>query len=335
MRHICAAICLSISASWVSAQGQEGRLPIAATTVLGRENELGVLMDGAVGPDGSFTVIDMSSKAIHRFAADGRHQWKTGRSGAGPGEFQTPDRLAVMSDGSVVIRDLARKGLTRLNSDGSYRDVIVLSLDFRQIDNFVALPGGGLAVAGIAAATSVARYGVHVFDSSFAHVRSFGPLPPVTVAAVVDLWGAGGLSLSADGDLLYTRRFPYEIYRYAPSGTLKQVIRSTLPLQGTPDESFTIQQTGSTVLTTATRKVTRLRKTVQFPDGRLLSGRMTGSDRTFDLLGPDGAAVAVLTSGPPGWEWVVAYDAQRNNLWVVGQENDAPVILKVSLVKTR
>lgn len=149
--------------------------------------------------------------------------------------------------------------------------------------------------------------------------------------SLLPYWGAGGLSVGPAGELVFTRRHPYEIYRYTVDGRLLATVRSSLPLTGSPDDAFATRTSGGTTTMSAPVGITLTRKAYLLADGRMLSGRITGSTGTLDLFAASGAEVATRQGLPPGWVQIAAYDARRGMIWVFGEVNDVPVLLRLSV----
>jgi hypothetical protein len=307
-------------------------LQLRAVKIVGQNDAIFDVMGWAEGPDGSVYLVEGSNRRILRYSPEGKLLWEAGRRGGGPGEYELPYRIAVSPDSTVLVYDRSRNSISRLSPDGSYRDRLQLEVNFSQIDNIVALRDGGIAVAGVTSQAGSARLGVHIFDSRMRHVRSFGPVPAVKDPYLVRQWGAGGLTLAANGDLLYVRRLPYEIYRYSSTGELKALLRPDLPVFGTPDQAFQVSREGNRIQTTVSQaKVTRPLPAHELPDGTLLSGRSVGVSKTWDFIRPDGSVIRTLAPRDE-WHSVVGIDRKRGYLWLLGEHELEPVLLRASFV---
>jgi hypothetical protein len=75
----------------------------------------------AVGPDEAVYVLDVLLRRLQIYDRGGNYLSTIGRQGYGPGEFQSPWRLAVTSRGEIVIRDLQLERYNVFGSDKSYR----------------------------------------------------------------------------------------------------------------------------------------------------------------------------------------------------------------------
>lgn len=87
-------------------------------------------VDELVGtPDGGVIVADVQAVEVTRFGPDGERLFRYGARGQGPGEYEDLSGLAIMPDGSVLVRD-PRRGLIFFNPDGSLRDEWPIRVDF-------------------------------------------------------------------------------------------------------------------------------------------------------------------------------------------------------------
>ncbi len=183
--------------------------------IVGREAALGKVLGGALGPDGSPHVLDPTTTEVIRFDPTGAVIGRFGRKGGGPGEFMLPYRITVGPDGTVHVFDFASSELSRFDSSGHFRSRHRTPFLLSQVDRIEVLPGRQVAFSGIASGYRPAEQsGVHVFDDTLAYIRSFGPVPLARDKAVLLYWGAGGITLTSQQEILYARRIPYEIYIY-------------------------------------------------------------------------------------------------------------------------
>ena len=75
-----------------------------------------VAFDGA----GQLYVFDNQADRIYVVGPDGEYRRTLGRSGEGPGEFKSPDGLAVMRDGRVVIADVGHRAYHIFDASGEF-----------------------------------------------------------------------------------------------------------------------------------------------------------------------------------------------------------------------
>lgn len=74
--------------------------------------------------EGKLYVFDNQADRIHVVGADGEYVRTLGRSGEGPGEFRSPDGLAVMRDGRVVIADRGHRAYHIFGPDGEFERMV-------------------------------------------------------------------------------------------------------------------------------------------------------------------------------------------------------------------
>lgn len=280
----------------------------------------------ALMPDGGLVIADIANQQVVRLDGGGELVWKLGRAGGGPGEFTTVYRLAAVRDGGVLVYDASTREVTFISPEGRYLERRRFPFNFNVVDNLVALPSGDIAVSGFTSFGGAAsRHAVHIFSPQMEHIRSFGPLPDVGDPEVLRWWGAGGLSLDEHGDLLYTRRLPYEIYRFTSDGHLRGVIRPPFPIRDRPDDAYEVRAGGGRVgVQLPDAPVTRPLRAIPVGGGWVLSGRLRGSERILDLFDAAGQLAGSRTP-PSNWTSVVAIDHARGVAWLSGEVQFEPV----------
>lgn len=302
--------------------------------VVGESEGLGIPLDLAVAGDGSVYVVDWPNRSVLHYDLAGRLLWKVGRRGRGPGEFEAPTRVTVLSDSSIAVYDQAQDRFTRLGSDGRYIEDFKLELTIRPLDNIVGLPDGGVAVSGTNYNNPALARGVHIFNKAHQHVRSFGPVPPLRNESLRSRTGAGTLSLGPTADLIYVPWYPYTIFRYGMDGVAKQTIVSKLPLKGTPDDAYHIETRGTRQLTFPNKNLIRPVGAFHLKQGIYLSRRRGPASYMLDAFDSDGKWLGSREVSATEWSGVMAYDPHREVIWVIGSRDDAPVLFRVSLTVT-
>ena len=93
-------------------------------------------------------VLDQGNSRVLVFDARGRFLRQFGKQGGGPGEFQFPGSISIDADGSIVVFDMARRGYSVFDADGTYREHIPLPQGFGmpRPDEIRAHPEGGVVV---------------------------------------------------------------------------------------------------------------------------------------------------------------------------------------------
>ena len=65
----------------------------------------GTIIDAAFMPDGRIVLLDPLENRISIFSPDGEFLFSTGSTGVGPGEFNEPSSIAILSDGDIAVVD--------------------------------------------------------------------------------------------------------------------------------------------------------------------------------------------------------------------------------------
>ena len=310
---------------------QQPPISFGQEQVVGRGQDMGTIMSAAVGPDGGVYALDYSNARIVAFDAEGRHRWTVGRRGRGPGEFQTPYRVDVRRDGTVFVFDFATKQVTTLSPEGRVGDRYRLPFPLIQVDNLVALDDE-LLISGTNADPTGGGRGIHRFRLTrpeLQYAGSFGALPVVRNPIVQQYWGAGSIIRGSTGSIWYTRRLPYEVYRFDVSGRQRAVIRPPFRTRGTPDDAIRVNvDEERTTYSDTDAEVEVPGSAWELPGGLLLVSRISSRTRVLDVFTVSGRYRGSLPF-PSHWDVIAGYDAQRRVLWVTGTQADEPVLYRV------
>ena len=135
------------------------------------EQVFGQVRDVVITSDGSLIVLDFLSKDIRLFDSDGVLLVRTGRAGRGPGEFDWPQSLELLTPDSLLVFDVGNRRLS----------VYEITPEELRLSRSITLPAifrdlcvmeGRIILTG-----NWQGHAVHEFDRDGQHVRSFGPLP--------------------------------------------------------------------------------------------------------------------------------------------------------------
>jgi hypothetical protein len=327
------------SALWLAspadAQGT-ARAPVSVgqAQLVGRNAQLGTIIDATVASDGRVYVVDYSNTRVVAFSPEGRLLWRFGRRGRGPGEFEMPYRVAAHPDGTVFVLDIGAGAVTAVSPDGGFLGRYRLPFAFNQADGLVALSGDRVVISGTAfSERRAARSGVHRFrlgEGRLEYLGSFGPLPAVDDTEVLAMWGAGSVGRTGAGELLFTRRIPYEVYRYDFDGRLKQRIQPPFRTRGRPEQTMHIARDDEGVTYTNTGADVEVPgKALELPGGWLAVGRYSARAPVLDLYTPTGRYAGNAPLSLPGASAAVGYDGRRRVLWLTGEKDLEPVLLRV------
>lgn len=322
---------LLVSSSTLAAQ----RLPVSFGTeqVVGRDVELGSVMAARVAPDGSVYALDHVNARIVAFGPDGRRKWSMGRQGRGPGEFQTPYRLDVRRDGTIFVYDIGSAEVTAVSPEGRYLDRYRLPFALDQVDALIALDDA-LLISGTTTEPAASGRGIHRFrvdGPELRHAGSFGALPAVRDPMVLQVWGAGALVRGSTGSIWYTRRIPYELYRFDVSGRQRALIRPPFTTRGTPDDAVRIERDARRTSFSETGAYIEVPgPAFELPGGLLLVSRIRPGERFWDVFAVSGRFLGSHPI-PERWSGIAGYDPARGVLWVTGTQDDEPVLYRVAV----
>jgi hypothetical protein len=321
-------------------------LGIAATHFYFDADNLGVLVDGALAPDGRVCVADFREADIACLAPDKSRWTHIGRKGEGPGEFSAPYRLAFTPAGKMWVWDLQTQQLSLFDRAGHFAGRSPLPYRFRQVDNIVALGEDQIVFCGVTSLESPARdSAMHLFRwvksaTPLTAVRAFGPLPPVKLREKIEHWGAGAMTLTPRGTLYYVMRVPYALFEYSSHGELIRRIPPPVALSVGPDLGVNIQKTRTTETIGRTEALTVVYplRAVEVGARWILTGRRTAhatgtATLDWDLL--DIRTGNRITETPVNGEAseaaMVAYDPAIWTIWSMGTRGQDVGIWAVTL----
>ncbi|HLM66143.1 MAG TPA: hypothetical protein VK358_01385 [Longimicrobium sp.] len=330
-RRMCIAAGVSLLVAPAPMVAQQPPVSLGQEQVVGRAQEMGTIMAAAVAPDGGVYALDYENARIVAFDAEGRHRWTVGRRGRGPGEFRSLYRADVRRDGTLFIYDRGTHEVTAISPDGRIGDRYRMPFPLVQVDNLVAL-GDQLLVSGTTADPTGTGRGIHRFRLTrpeLQYTASFGALPVARDPMVLQHWGAGSIARGSTGSIWYTRRLPYEVYRFDVTGRQRAVIRPPFRARGTPDDAIRIDRgERSTSFSDTGAEVEVPGSAWELPGGLLLVPRTSSRTRNLDVFTVSGRYRGSLPY-PTHWDFIAGFDADRRVLWVAGTQADEPVLYRV------
>lgn len=180
----------------------------------GEHDAFGRVMDATLDRAGRILVADDQSHNVVVFGRDGRYVGTLGRRGRGPGEFESPWRVATDASDSIFVWDVAQAQISVFGSDlrfarsfGVPPHWVVSSIRF--------LPDGRLLLA---------AYGrneqgtLHILSRTGNRQRTFGPgfNAPNLSGFEGSLLG-GSVEVVGDG-IVYSTKSPYELWFFDLNG---------------------------------------------------------------------------------------------------------------------
>lgn len=294
------------------------------------------IMASAVGADGRICVADDIEVRVTCLAPDGALLWSYGRKGGGPGEFRGMYRLAITADLTVLVVDFTARTLHRLSASGIHLGTTPLPSGLSQMNSLVAISRDTIAISGTLMRPGPARNAaIHVFSSrdSLVYLRSFGDLPEATDREKLSMTGAGSVTLTARGTLLYSQRHPYRLVEYTLSGTKLREAMNAIPTLG-PDDQMTIERSRSR---TAYRAVPPraganiVLMAQEVGNGKWwIARRVVEGKQYFDIVDPSTGRWNTPVSYP-GWDALIGIfgeDRQRGMLLASTECDDEPCLVR-------
>src|SRR5690606_21576541 len=102
----------------------------------------------AVDARDNLYVLDRGNHRVLVFDAQGKFVRQLGKQGSGPGEFGSPNGIAVEPDGRVIVADIAHRNYTIFSPDGEFERTVPYDAEagmlFRSVQRH---PRGGVLVA--------------------------------------------------------------------------------------------------------------------------------------------------------------------------------------------
>lgn len=300
-----------------------------------KDTGIAVPSDGALAGDGGLIVTDLQAGQLTRLNDAGEVVWRQGGKGDGPGEYRFLYRLTVDSAGRVHAYDLGGSRVSILSPDGEFVERIQLDLMFRQVDGIRVLSDGSYLIVGIAGLPGeFVRHSMHTFSASGEYTASFGPLPVADSSDVLNYWGAGGVAIDANGNILFSRRLPYDFFRYTPRGELLEMWQASPEVEGTPDDAYVItRDAGQFTIAFSDLPVDRPLPPYFLSNGDILSGRLQGDNRRWDVFDGRGNLKASF-SVPYQWGSVVGVDGARDAIWTIERSDYSTGILRLTVQST-
>lgn len=320
-------LALLASRSSVAQPGPTFAQVLAPPEAVATDAELSQPLDYVARSDGSLVFVEFQSRQVTRLSPDGTVRWRVGREGSGPGEFRTPDRLAVLPDEGVLVFDLGTQRFSQLDSSGAF--VRTLRADMQLIvHSLLESPSGEVLVSGWSADPRGRSSALHVFSSDLRYRRSAGDLPESRDPEVRRFVGTGSIRPLASGGFVHTRDFPYEMVRY--SWAFQPIARTKVPAVVDPPERWRERTvSGGRASMRSNPAARRPSAITPLSDNLLLGGTFSLEDRLV-LFDAAGRRLDDIRRPDP-WSTSAAYDRARRQLLICGERDDVPTLYQVRL----
>lgn len=126
------AILVACLPGWTAAQ-ERWQVAEAWTVSLGdgagAGHEMLWVRDATVLPDGRIVVVSGGTHDLRVFSPEGAHIETIGGQGQGPGEYQAPTSIRLLSSGELLVYDRVSQRLTRLGNDWEVVDTRRIAFD--------------------------------------------------------------------------------------------------------------------------------------------------------------------------------------------------------------
>jgi hypothetical protein len=237
-------------------------------------------------------VLDTGNHRVVVFGPDGGHIRTIGRQGGGPGEFNLPSALAVLSNGELVVADVMRADVQRFGRDGKLLGSFAMG-DRRASGRVQAHPRGGFVSLATRPPTT----------------RMEGPPPP----RVDELhWFRGG-DLASQPIFLGQPREMNTTQMAAPAGSGANNIMMRTPPAFAPTLHWGVLPNGEVVVVPAEEYRIEVRdaagRTTRVLERPIQPRRVTERDREAYRERQRNATI-VFQGGPPGFSG----EARADNL---------------------
>jgi hypothetical protein len=169
----------------------------------------------AVDSKGVIYLLDAHGPVIRAYGPDGVHIRDIGRDGEGPGEYSSPDGIAVLGNGRLLVRDPPNARITVFDSLGTLVEEWPLSGGFNtSIRLFVDHADNSYA-------TTLLERGVDPWDWRFGVIR-YTPQGAIADTVPTPIWDYRPAQVTATGDGWQTvRAVPYTpepVWTFSPLG---------------------------------------------------------------------------------------------------------------------
>jgi hypothetical protein len=169
----------------------------------------------AVDEAGLIYVLDVHVPVVRVYAQDGLHLRDLGRQGDGPGEYRSPDGMAVLSDGRVLVRDPPNARITLFDSLGTHLGEWPLTGGFNTDDRYY------VDHSDFSYATTILERGTDPWAWRFGVVR-YSPQGDIVDTIPAPTWDFDRAQVTASGDGFRTVRTvpfsPIIAWTFSPRG---------------------------------------------------------------------------------------------------------------------
>lgn len=203
----------------------------------GEHDAFGRVMDAALDGAGRILVADDQSHHVVVFDRTGRYVGTVGRRGRGPGEFESPWRVATDAADSIFVWDVAQARISVFGSDLRFARSFSVPPHW-VVSSIRFLPDGRLLLAAFGRNEQGT---LHILGRAGDLQRTFGPGFNAPNLAGFEASLLGGSAEVADGGIVYSTRSPYELWFFDLQG---RPLRKCVGQRGWTTEPSSVVQTG-------------------------------------------------------------------------------------------
>ena len=185
-------------------------------------------VDGVVEtPAGTIWISDPSTPVVISVDPSGGRPTVIARGGDGPGEVQSPDRIALTPGGNVAVFDLER-GVEIFTPAGDHLRRVRFRVLLSWPRGFAALDGGRFVVSGGLPGVPAP---LHLFDDDGSLLASWEQPSDAENWRARIVGGGGPVHATSDSGLLYSQAAPHRIAKYSFSSGPAESPRGTLVVE--------------------------------------------------------------------------------------------------------
>lgn len=316
-------ICLLFPARRAAAQTPA--LTVEVLQTIGGDLAFGTLLGGAVAPDGTLLLADMSNNVIQRIDPATGEVSTIGRAGRGPGEFSMLYRVAVALDGTIFAFDLATNEVSTFTSAGHFVRRAALPLALHQVGSMIVVGDRIVFTAPASRAGPLSDSAVHVFDRELHHLRSMGRIPAMEDARRLEVLGSGFVTAFDRDRLLFTHRLTDSVTVFSLDGRPSVRLGLGRRLVGRLEDAVQIEETDG-------RRTTRSNMTeieystpgFRFDRSRFIIGRMLRGRLVFELFDLRGRRLGAAAPRPS--LAMIGPGREPGTFWGITTVDDVPVV---------
>lgn len=184
--------------------------------------QIGSLIDFAVKLDNEFIFVDPKGKQVAIFAEKGTFKKFIGRSGEGPGEFQTPKSVAIDKEGKIYIADNDARRINIFDRNGDFLNSFVITGMHWVPWTMRINSNGDIFMAGYKEDFEHPFTGtwIHKYNIKGKYLKSFYPTNRFAIGQLLAYYSLCSFDIDTDDYLFAVQASEYKIYKHDSEGRL-------------------------------------------------------------------------------------------------------------------